>query len=159
MDPLSPQHGLRSGHVTTSDNILLSSLMTASEGVTFGDEELTRVCAHPNVTEEIMCMCECYKCKPCYVCVSPSGVLWYGGGISSFMRASIRTQVQVDEYLSMTLQGCATSTFKKKRKKVKKSEPLFPLTFTRRDGPATNVLSPPHPPKIKRKNILFMEFL
>lgn len=104
------QHRLRSGHVTTSDNILLSTLMTAREGVTFGDEGhacvCVIVCAHLNVTEEIMCMCECYKCKPYYVCVSPSGVLWYAGCASSFMRTSIRkTWVQSHEYSTMTQQG------------------------------------------------------
>ena len=76
--------------------------MTATEVVTFRDEG--RRVHSLNVTERIMCVCECSTCEPYYVC--PRGGLWYAGSASSFRRMSITTLAMVDEYLSMTKQGC-----------------------------------------------------
>lgn len=90
------------------------------------------VCARLNVTEEIMCMCECYKCKPYYGWVSPRGVLWYAVGASSFMRTSIKTWVHVNEYSSMTQQGCVNSTTFEKKQKINKSTKNQWLTISLR---------------------------
>lgn len=64
-------------------------------------------------------VCHCYKSEPRYMCVGPSGVLWYAEVASSFPSASIRECAQMDEYSSMTQQGCVK---RKKERKTKKRE-------------------------------------
>lgn len=90
--------------------------MTAKEGVTFG-KVYVRMCVRLNVTQKIMCVCVIAINLNHIICVSVSaGSCGMQEMPHLSFRTSIRTYAQVDEYSSMTQQGCVTMLEKKQKR-------------------------------------------
>lgn len=116
IDTLVHTHSSTQAHIYSCDNILLSSLTTASEG---GDIWRWRAWVHArlNVTEEILCICECYKCKPYYMCVSLRGVSWYAGGRCSIFHENFNKDVGQSQWIFINDTARLCDFWKETKKK------------------------------------------